>query len=104
MGRGLDGYFLLFGLVRFSSSTGAVSQYFRWCIAKGKHLFPFRTEQLSLSAPMVLGGQPPGRVGRRRFLLLRARPRSGSICLRARTGLNLPVLQEKTLQLPLVEG
>jgi hypothetical protein len=40
---------------------------FRWRIAGGKHLFPFRTEQLSPSAPMVLGGQPPGRVGRRRF-------------------------------------
>ena len=36
-------------------------------IARGKHLFPFRTEQLSLSAPMVLGPQGPGRVGRRRF-------------------------------------
>ena len=58
--------FTLVGLVRFSSSTGAVSQNFRWCIARGKHLFPFRTEPLSLSAPMVLGGQPPGRVGRRR--------------------------------------
>jgi hypothetical protein len=56
--------------VRFSSSTGrSVSQNFRWRIAKGKHLFPFRTEQLSLSAPMVLGGKPPGRVGRRRFFL-----------------------------------
>ena len=36
--------------------------------ARGKHLFPFRTEQLSPSAPMVLGPQGPGRVGRRRFL------------------------------------
>jgi hypothetical protein len=35
-------------------------------IARGLHLFPFRTEQLSLSAPMVLGSQGPGRVGRRR--------------------------------------
>jgi LAGLIDADG endonuclease len=35
--------------------------------AAGKHLFPFRTEKLSLLAPMVLGGQPPGRVGSRRF-------------------------------------
>ena len=33
-------------------------------IAKGSHLFPYRTQQLSPSAPMVLGGQPPGRVGR----------------------------------------
>src|SRR3954454_4586054 len=40
---------------------------FAVAIARGKHLFPFRTEQLSLSAPMVLGPQGPGRVGRRRF-------------------------------------
>src|ERR1700755_1357748 len=37
-------------------------------MARGKHLFPFRTEPLSPSAPMVLGPQGPGRVGRRRFL------------------------------------
>src|SRR5438270_3925230 len=37
-------------------------------IAKGKHLFPFRTEKLSLSAPMVLGPKGPGRVGRRRLI------------------------------------
>src|SRR2546422_5940247 len=36
-------------------------------IAAGVHLFPFRTEKLSPPAPMVLGGQPPGRVGRRRI-------------------------------------
>src|SRR5215204_4288551 len=67
MRRGLDGFFASSrGLVRFSRSTGAVSQTFGGEIARGKHLFPFRTEPLSLSAPMVLGGQPPGRVGRRR--------------------------------------
>src|SRR3954468_20013762 len=38
-------------------------------IARGIHLFPFRTEQLSPSAPMVLGPQGPGRVGRRRLNL-----------------------------------
>src|SRR5262245_12248377 len=53
--------------MRFSSSTGAVSEPFGGEIARGKHLFPFRTEKLSPSAPMVLGGQPPGRVGRRRI-------------------------------------
>ena len=37
-------------------------------IATGKHLFPFRTEKLSPLAPMVLGEQSPGRVGRRPFL------------------------------------
>ena len=74
MRRGLDGFScFLPGIVRFSSSTGAVSNLFGGEIARGKHLFPFRTEPLSLSAPMVLGGQPPGRVGRRRSYL-RAAP------------------------------
>src|SRR5437764_747271 len=41
-------------------------------MARGKHLFPFRTEKLSPSAPMVLGPQGPGRVGRRRFVFLQA--------------------------------
>src|SRR5437899_1328652 len=36
-------------------------------IATGVHLFPFRTEKLSPPAPMVLGAQAPGRVGRRRI-------------------------------------
>src|SRR5829696_5495585 len=68
--------------MRFSSSTGAVPTLFGGEIARGKHLFPFRTEPLSLSAPMVLGGQPPGRVGRRRSLS-RAAPRGGSFSFRA---------------------
>jgi hypothetical protein len=46
-------------------------------MARGKHLFPFRTEQLSPSAPMVLGPQGPGRVGRRRFLLQKEPPAPG---------------------------
>ena len=63
-----------------------VSRLFPVALARGKHLFPFRTEQLSPSAPMVLGSQGPGRVGRRRFFLddepgtpraSRARRRSG---------------------------
>src|SRR5215207_1376082 len=58
--------------MRFLRSTEAVSKPFGGEIARGKHLFPFRTEPLSLSAPMVLGGQPPGRVGRRRFFLQEA--------------------------------
>src|SRR5215217_2520762 len=71
MRRGLDGFLLLPGLMRFLRSTEAVSKPFGGEIARGKHLFPFRTEPLSLSAPMVLGGQPPGRVGRRRLFLTR---------------------------------
>ena len=33
-------------------------------MAERPHLFPFRTQKLSSSAPMVLGVQTPGRVGR----------------------------------------
>src|SRR5215212_909751 len=70
MGRGLDGYFYLpiWSCAVFKLHRGGLAK-FRWRIASGRHLFPFRTEQLSHSAPMVLGGQPPGRVGRRRFFL-----------------------------------
>src|SRR4051794_38307911 len=38
-------------------------------IAAESHPFPSRTRKLSLPAPMVLGGRPPGRVGRRRISL-----------------------------------
>ena len=34
---------------------------------EGDHLFPYRTQKLSPSAPMVLGWKRPGRVGRRRI-------------------------------------
>ena len=46
---------------------------FSAAIAEGSHLFPFRTEKLSLPAPMVLQGQPCGRVGRRRICVTKAR-------------------------------
>ena len=36
-------------------------------MAKGIHLFPYRTQKLSLSAPMVLGWRRLGRVGRCRI-------------------------------------
>jgi hypothetical protein len=65
--------FTLLACVQFSSLAGARSRAISVAIARGKHLFPFRTEPLSPSAPMVLGGQPPGRVGRRR-LFSRSRP------------------------------
>ena len=39
-------------------------------IAKRIHLFPFRTQKLSSLALMVLGGQPPGRVGRSHVIFL----------------------------------
>ena len=80
MGRGLDGLILRFigelcsfegpRAVRAAGAAAGVGlEQFPVAIAWGKHLFPFRTEQLSPTAPMVLGSQGPGRVGRRRFLL-----------------------------------
>src|SRR4029079_4908902 len=38
-------------------------------MAAESHPFPSRTRPLSPPAPMVLGGRPPGRVGRRRIAL-----------------------------------
>ena len=38
-------------------------------MTRGSHLFPSRTQKLSLSVPMVLGWTRPGRVGRCRILL-----------------------------------
>src|SRR3982750_3842038 len=49
-----------------ASAFDAAPQLTAWAvIATGIHLFPFRTEKLSPLAPMVLGEQSPGRVGRR---------------------------------------
>src|SRR3954453_8149259 len=58
-------------IVQFSGpgARAVVSSPVSVAIARGKHLFPFRTEKLSPSAPMVLGPQGPGRVGRRRFFI-----------------------------------
>jgi hypothetical protein len=78
MGRGLDGFLCApqgapipaVALCSFEGPGGVVSRSFPVALARGKHLFPFRTEQLSPSAPMVLGSQGPGRVGRRRFFRL----------------------------------
>ena len=75
MGRGLDGFFVMLvcvALCSFEGPGGLVSHRFPVAMARGKHLFPFRTEPLSPSAPMVLGPQGPGRVGRRRIILERA--------------------------------
>ena len=76
MGRGLDGYFYPGTCPVFKLHRSRLAK-FRWRIASGRHLFPFRTEQLSHSAPMVLGGQPPGRVGRRRFFIQQLEPDLG---------------------------
>src|SRR5580704_14814579 len=76
MVRGLTDFFDQGGtrvaLCSFEGPGRLVSRLFPVALARGKHLFPFRTEQLSPSAPMVLGPQGPGRVGRRRFCESRA--------------------------------
>jgi hypothetical protein len=76
MGRGLDVYvYPCWWRCSFQAPLGPRaligprSRRFSVVIARGKHLFPFRTEPLSPSAPMVLGAHAPGRVGRRRFFL-----------------------------------
>src|SRR5918999_918147 len=90
MVRGLDGLLISVGrsAVRFSRSAeggaaraAALSHQFSVVIARGRHLFPFRTEQLSPSAPMVLGSQGPGRVGRRRFELEGPSRPGGPFCV-----------------------
>src|SRR5436190_14456775 len=82
MGRGLDGFFdtRFVTLCGFEGPPGSlVSRQFPVAMARGKHLFPFRTEQLSPSAPMVLGLHGPGRVGRRRFFFTSRPTRGGSL-------------------------
>ena len=74
MGRGLDGLISRSAEKLCSFEGPRRSRSLSVAIARGKHLFPFRTEQLSLLAPMVLGSQGPGRVGRRRFLDHTSRP------------------------------
>src|SRR3954453_4228416 len=84
MGRGLDGY--IFGTRSLAGCAVLKARgpdKFPVAIAWGKHLFPFRTEQLSPTAPMVLGPHGPGRVGRRRFFL-REPPVGGSSSLSPR--------------------
>jgi hypothetical protein len=53
--------------VALSSFEGITSKCLV-AIAKRSHPFPCRTRKLSSSAPMVVGGCPPVRVGRRRAL------------------------------------
>jgi hypothetical protein len=67
-----------------------VSRFFPVALARGKHLFPFRTEKLSPSAPMVLGSQGPGRVGRRRFLNAHEPPTGRLVALLCPFGTNGP--------------
>src|SRR5215210_4066287 len=66
-------------LCSFEGPRGRGLEQFPVALAWGKHLFPFRTEQLSPTAPMVLGLHGPGRVGRRRFFLTRAAHRAARL-------------------------
>ena len=62
-------------------------------MAERSHLFPSRTQKLSSPAPMVLGPQGPGRVGRREATIKRLDPlRIGSFFV-------VRAMVTKTLQL-----
>src|SRR6478735_7477712 len=83
MGRGLDGYIFLYEFSGARSLAGCAVlkarvrrglDKFPVSIARGKYLLPFRTEQSRPVAPMVLGLQGPGRVGRRRSFNKQSRP------------------------------
>src|SRR5918995_6883861 len=77
MARGLDfeHVWSCYGVLRVRAASCALTLDNWAVIAAGVHLFPFRTEKLSPLAPMVLGAQAPGRVGRRPFL--RRPPKGG---------------------------
>ena len=80
MGRGLDGFFRFSGARSLAGYAVLKARLrrgldkFPVAIARGKYLFPFRTEQSSPVAPMVLGLQGPGRVGRRRSFIFEEPP------------------------------
>src|SRR3954463_158096 len=109
MVRGLDGFFdTRVALCGFEGHReGVRSHRFPVVMARGKHLFPFRTEQLSPSAPMVLGPQGPGRVGRRRLFVGTGRLRAARSAFWGRTagGARLaPVLTPRLELRPIAEG
>ena len=58
-------------------------------ITKGSHLFPYRTQKLSPSVPMVLGWRRPGRVGRCRIPYRSAAKAAERISLTGSRSLNL---------------
>ena len=81
-------------LCSFQGPREARSRLVSVAIARGIHLFPFRTEPLSLSAPMVLGLQGPGRVGRRRFFSSKTGSRTPSAASACRLALGLRSLPD----------
>jgi hypothetical protein len=66
-----------------AGSKDPASEQFPVTMAAGKHPFPYRTRKLRPSAPMVLGGRPPGRVGRRRNFLIESPRVAGALFVAA---------------------
>ncbi len=56
------------GIPQGSQSESKARNKYPVTIAKRIHLFPSRTQKLSSLAPIILGGQLPGKVGRCRFI------------------------------------
>ena len=62
-------------------------------LAERLHPFPSRTRKLSSPAPKILGGQPPGKIGRRRDISFCARPAvgdGGALAILGTDGWRLP--------------
>src|SRR5947199_8213215 len=76
IGRGLGTIMPVLAMERLRDIPHLKNKHrFPVAIAAESHPFPFRTRKLSPPAPMVLGGRPPGRVGRRRIFLREGAPR-----------------------------
>ena len=72
-----------------TGGRGGHTERFPVIIARGIHLFPYRTQKLSLLALMVLGWKRPGRVVRRRD------PGEGEKGWRSESFSNTPIIREK---------
>src|SRR5436305_10192064 len=76
IGRGLETFMPVLAMKRSRGPDASPEALTRFpvALAAESHPFPYRTRKLSPPAPMVLGGRPPGRVGRRRILSKRRGP------------------------------
>src|SRR5437868_4333591 len=80
IGRGLGTIMPVLAMERLRDTPHFENKHrFPVAIAAESHPFPFRTRKLSPPAPMVLGGRPPGRVGRRRIFLNEKGPFRGPL-------------------------
>src|SRR6476620_5588482 len=82
------------------AAAASLTTDFPVAIAAGSHPFPSRTRKLRLPAPMVLGGRPPGRVGRRRISQARTPLRGRSSRFTPRCGRRLEYLCRATVDHP----